>query len=123
MNLHEVDETVIWNMRFASGAMAQCSASYTMAKRNIWVGSHAGWFSLEEPFSFDEIAAITSEGPRKIPQVNQFELQINNFCSLVRSGRQPPPGISAAAGLRDVRIINAVYESVRTGAPVALTPT
>jgi predicted dehydrogenase len=119
----EVDETVIWNMRFASGAIAQCSASYTMAKRNIWVGSHAGWFSLDEPFSFDEIQATTSDGPKKIPQVNQFELQINHFCSLVRSGRRPPPGISAADGLRDVRIISAVYESVRSGAPVALTRT
>ena len=118
----EVDETVVWSMRFAAGTMAQCSASYTMPRRHLWAGSHAGWYDLDDPFSYDEIMASTPDGAVKIEQVNQFALQINHFCELVRSGAKPGPGISAADGLRDIRIIQAIYESVRTGAPVFLTP-
>jgi predicted dehydrogenase len=118
----EVDETSMWTMRFASGAVAQCSASYTMPVRHLWAGSSTGWIELDDPFSYDEIEARTSNGRLKMEQVDQFALQMDHFCQLVRDGQAPGAGISAQDGLRDVRIINAVYESIRTGRRVPLTP-
>lgn len=117
----DVDETVSWTMRFPSGAIANCVASYTMPANHIWAGSGAGWYELDMPFSTDKIQSRTSNGKVSMDQVDQFALQTEHFCELIRNNQRPGAGISPQDGMRDVRIINAIYESINTGRTITLS--
>jgi predicted dehydrogenase len=119
----EVDETVAWSMRFANGTVAHCAASYTVPANHIWAGGPSGWFELDDAFSVGDIEAQTSKGSIRIGQVDQFGLQVDHVSRLIQDGKPPDPGISAEDGLRDVRIINAIYESIQARRVVELRST
>lgn len=116
----EVEETVSWSMRFAEGTVAHCTASYTVPSNRIWAGGPAGWLELEAAYSLDDIRMRSSKGDVDVREPDQFLEQVDHFSRLIQDGERPGPGISAADGLRDVRIIAAVYESIRTGKVVEL---
>lgn len=115
-----VEETASWSMHFGNGAVAHCATSYTIPANRIWMGGAKGWFQLEQAYSADKIAASNSDGKVSLKQVDQFELQMDHFAKLVRGGEAPGAGISGQDGLRDVRIMAAIYESIRTKKPVQL---
>jgi predicted dehydrogenase len=117
----EVEETVSWSMRFANGAVAHCAASYTVPANRVWAGGSAGWFALDEAYSLDDIEASTHKGGVRIGQVDQFVLQLDNLSQLIQDGTAPGAGISGMDGLRDVRIISAIYQSIRTAKVVQLS--
>jgi glucose-fructose oxidoreductase len=49
---------------------------------------------------------------------DQFAAEIGYFATCIRQNREPEP--SGREGAQDVRIVNALYESARTGASVAM---
>jgi glucose-fructose oxidoreductase len=55
---------------------------------------------------------------REFPKRDQFAAEITYFSDCILKNRQPEP--SGEEGLADVRIIEAIYESARTGAVVKL---
>ena len=55
---------------------------------------------------------------KRFTRRDQFAPEIVYFSDCVREGRDPEPG--GREGLADVRIIRALTESARTGAPVRL---
>lgn len=128
----EVEETILWQMRFPSGARVQSSASYgTFTSRHYRVVGESGWAEMSPAFAYNglqlkrsRIAADTSEfiapGVEQItPQEkNQFALEMDHFADCVANGKQPwTPG---EEGLQDQRIMEAIYESARTGKAVEL---
>lgn len=119
----EVEGTVSWTMQFPSGVISNSVASYSTPANHIWAGAQSGWFTLDRPFSpGNDISAETSSGAVRISHVDQFAMQTEHFCELIRNNQRPGPGISGLDGMRDVHIINSIYESIRAGHPVKLTP-
>lgn len=116
----QVEESVSWSMRFANDAVAQCLSSYTVPENRIWAGGSAGWFELDKAYSLDDIRARSNKGDVSIREPDQFMRQVDHFSRLIQDGQRPGAGISGADGLRDVRIITAIYESIRTQKVVAL---
>lgn len=57
---------------------------------------------------------------RKFPKHDQFAAEVSYFSDCILQNKEPEP--SGYEGLADVRIIEAIYESVRTGNLVALPP-
>ena len=55
---------------------------------------------------------------RTFPRGDQFAPELLHFSDCVRSGREPSP--SGAEGLADVRIVRALYQSLRSGRPTRL---
>ena len=53
------------------------------------------------------------------PQQDQFAPELIHFSDCVRSGHEPAP--SGQEGLADVRVIEALYESARSGERVRLS--
>jgi glucose-fructose oxidoreductase len=116
----EVEETVSWSMRFANDTVAHCAASYTVPANRVWAGSPSGWFELESAYSLDEIQARSAQGDHALREPDQFLEQVDHFSRLIQDGKPVGAGISGADGLRDVRIITAIYESIRTRKVVQL---
>ena len=123
----EVEESVLWQMRFPSGTLVNCATSYGIhTTRRYRIEGEDGWVALDPAFSYGglQMRAARAEGKAELvtqvqlEQQNQFALEADHFSRCVRENRTPyTPG---EEGLQDHRIMAAIYESARTGRPVEL---
>jgi predicted dehydrogenase len=116
----EVDETVTWQARFPSGVLATCMASYNLPTVTRFHGiTERGWFELDPAFLYDGNHGRRSDGKEiAFPSGDQFAAEMDDFARCILEDR--PSIISGEEGMRDVRIMAAIYESARTGRAVTL---
>jgi len=114
----EVDESVTWQMRFPSGVLANCTTTYNANGINKFRAyAERGWFGMEPAFDYRGLRAATSRGEFAFDPVDQFAAEIDDFASCILEDRES--AVAGIEGLRDLRVIEAVYESIRTGAAVS----
>ena len=114
----DVDETVVWEMRFPSGVTASCTTSYNFNGLNRFRAlAERGWFGLDPAYSYTGLAGATSRGPLSLPAVDQFAAEIDDFALCILEGRESI--VSGEEGLRDLLAIEAIYESIRSGRAMA----
>jgi predicted dehydrogenase len=114
-----VEESVFWSMQYPSGAVAQCATSYTVRMNGLRVDAVEGYFELEPAYSSDGLRGSSTAGAIGGGSVNQIALQLDDFAACIQNGVAPVRG-SAAEGLRDVRILVAIRESLRSGRSVSV---
>jgi glucose-fructose oxidoreductase len=115
----DVEEAMSWTMEFADGAIAEGSTSYRAGVDFFRAEGPGGWFELGPAFAFRGLAGRTSQGPLKFdPTVNQQARQMDDFALCVLENRESR--VPLELGLRDMKIIEAIYESARTGKRVAV---
>jgi predicted dehydrogenase len=117
----EVDEAVVWQARFPSGLLAYCSTSFESTQiSRVRAIAERGWFELEPAFDFSGVRGRRSDGKEiALSSGNQFAAEMDNFALCILDGE--PSRVSGEEGLRDVRIVTAIYESIRTGSVVRLS--
>jgi predicted dehydrogenase len=124
----EVEETVMWQMHFPSGAVVNATTSYGVhqSRRYRCYADNGGWFGLDPAFAYERLQMEASQAQGKaevkqspsIAEKNQFALEMDHFSECVLENKQPyTPG---EEGLQDHKIMEAIYESARTGKPVHL---
>jgi predicted dehydrogenase len=116
----EVDETVAWTAQFPSGAVAYCTASFSVPGiMNFRVNAERGWFRLDPAYSYSRNQGSRSDGkPLSFPPIDPFAAQLDDFARCIMEER--PSIVSGEEGLRDVRVMTAIYESIRTGRAVRI---
>jgi len=116
----EVDEQMNWLARFPGGIVASCAASYNMSGLNAFrVYAERGWFGLEPAFAYGGNRGARSDGkPIALPEPDLFAAEMDDFARCILEGR--PSKVSGEEGLKDVRIMTAIYESARSGRAVKL---
>lgn len=115
----EVDETLCWTMKFPNGAIANCSTSYTCPLNRLFVSGDEGWGELSPAYTYSgDIRMRTHEGPQEFEHVDHFAAQMDHFAESCRG--ETDLYFPGEMGLRDVRIMTAIYESARSGQPVAI---
>ena len=123
----EVEESVLWQMRFPSGIQSNNVTSYGFHEdRRYRVHAATGWFGLDPAFAYHGLQPELSYATGKIehrerPQIgdkNQFALEMDHMAQCVMENKTPyTPG---EEGLQDHRIMEAIYLSAKTGKPVKL---
>ena len=124
---HEVESTVAWTMRFPSGLVAALNTSYD-SHSSQWLrveGSEA-WAELDPAFGYTGLKLRVSrlleghETPSepKIAAVDQFAAEMDHMALCVLDNREPHTG--GREGLQDQRVMDAIYESARSGEAVKL---
>ncbi len=116
----EVDETMTWQAKFPSGTLAACVASYNLPTTGRFrATAERGGFELDPAFFYDGNHGRRSDGKEiALPGGHQFAAEMDDFARCILEDR--PSKVSGEEGLRDVRIMTAIYESARTGRAVAL---
>jgi predicted dehydrogenase len=114
----EVEESIDWTLGFPSGAKSQGSCSYNGMMNHLRVEAASGWSELHSAFSYRGISGRTSAQKLSYPTVNQQALQMDGIAQSILAGR--PSIVPGEMGLRDVRILMAIYEAARTGRSVSL---
>jgi predicted dehydrogenase len=79
-----------------------------------------GWFELEPSMNYTGLRMRGHRDNRteeiSLPQRDHFALEMDHFADCVMSNKTPQtPG---EEGLRDMKIMLAIYESAKTGRPV-----
>ncbi|MET0746228.1 MAG: Gfo/Idh/MocA family oxidoreductase [Microvirga sp.] len=122
----EVEDTVAFQLRFPSGILANLSSSYSTAPvKRIQVFGTKASLILDPATEYDkhQMMVRTEKDERRvmIPEANQFAAEMDHFSKAAMEDRDPrTPG---EEGLRDIRILQAIYESAREGRPVSLEAT
>jgi predicted dehydrogenase len=119
----EVEENTTFQLRFPSGILANCSSSYGYFHQSHYrvMGTDARlcmdpatWYSglrlwIERGNDIDQ---------RDLPEVDHFTTEMDHMSDCVMQNKTPlTPG---EEGLRDLKIITAVYEAAQTGKTVKL---
>jgi len=119
----EVEDTIHFTLRFPSGVLASCTSSYSIqeVKRYRVFGDKA-YLDLDPATDYYEhnMTIGTKEGDMKpsIKEGNQFAAELDHMAECVLENKTPKtPG---EEGLKDIRIIMAIYEAARTGKKVKL---
>jgi predicted dehydrogenase len=119
----EVEETINFQLRFPSGVLANCTSSYGYNNQNHYrVVCSDGWFELEPATSYTGLQMRihrknTLEEPQ-LPVRDHFTLEMDHLSDCVMNGKEPlTPG---EEGLRDMKIMTAIYESAKTNKTVRL---
>lgn len=129
----EVEDTLVMWMRFDNGALATVNVSscvpglyrvdQVLTELRMW--GTDGHLSLTEPPQFYSRRLVDGKHPERwhdlapLPKLHDPEVEfLDRFAAAIENGREPE--ISVADGLRVQSVIEAAYESGRTGRPVAI---
>ena len=121
----EVEDMIDWTLEFPSGAIAGCQSMDSANQNHILLMGDKGRIELEPATRYDGNRMWTGGDGRETamtpppgPASTQFAGQLDHLAECVRSGREPI--VSGEEGLRDMRIVEAIYRSAREGRTIRL---
>jgi len=119
----EVEETINFQLRFPSGILANCSSSYGYDSQNRYrvIGTN-GWMELEPATIYSGLRMRVHKNnvleEVQLPVRDHFALEMDHLSGCVMENKEPlTPG---EEGLRDLRIMMAIYEAAKTGGALKL---
>jgi len=124
----EVEETVSFTMRFGSNFIANCFTSYgarddkyqrlNFEKATVDMPNAYKYAGQQLIIGENRAGVEDARSELVIPQKNQFAAELDHMAECVLKSRKPrTPG---EEGLQDHVIMEAIYESARSGQPVKL---
>jgi glucose-fructose oxidoreductase len=105
----DVEETIEWVMDFEGGARGEFVTSYNGGINRFRAESDKGWAQVEPAFSYGGLKGETSKGPLSFEPVSQQARQLDHIAQCMREGRESE--VPGEMGRRDLRIIEAIYQS------------
>lgn len=116
----EVEESITWQLNFPSGAVCNSSSSYSCGIDRLYAAADDGFFELSPAISYGPFKGKTSKGDLNFPEINQQQTQLNEIGKVLLENKQLPTHITGEEGLKDVAILQAIYEAASTGKKVSL---
>lgn len=124
----EVEETVLFQLRFPSGTIVNASTSYGthISRRYRCLADKGGWFGLDPAFAYTGLKSEVSQSKDKIEwksnptleEKDQFALEMDHMATCVMNNQKPfTPG---EEGLQDHHLMEAIYQSAKEGKPIKL---
>lgn len=113
-----VEQSIAFDLTFPSGLVAHCHSSYAEEENSLRAESDREWLEFSPAFSYSGLKGKTSQGKMNLPEVNQQALQMDDFARCVNEGT--PSRVPGEMGLRDLKILEAIYEAAETGSEVKL---
>jgi predicted dehydrogenase len=94
--------------------MANCGTTYNSNGMNrLFATFENGWALVDPAYSYGGLQGKTSKGPMDLPQVDHFATEMDDFAQCIKEGRKSK--VSGEEGVRDAKILAAIYESIRSG--------
>ncbi|MBT9393822.1 Gfo/Idh/MocA family oxidoreductase [Hymenobacter sp. NST-14] len=117
----EVEDRIHFTLRFPGGVLATCTSAYSIAEvKRFRVFGDKAWLDLDPATDYYQhtMTIGTKQGKQQIAlrEGNQFAAELDHMAECVLQNKTPKtPG---EEGLRDIRLIQAIYEAARTGKTV-----
>jgi len=120
----EVEEGVAFRLDFPSGLVLQGTAAYSAVFSSfVHVHGEKGWAELGPAFAFEEERRLIGKVGGKwfektFKPMDEFVVEIDYFADCILKQRKPEP--DGEQGMRDIVIIQSIYEAVKKGRPVKI---
>lgn len=114
-----VDETIQFQMGFPSGAVASCLSTYSMnGLDKFYLNGEKGFVEMQPSTGYGPIKGRTNKGELNLPHVTHQTVQMDEMSGIILQGKQPTVPVDGEEGLRDLVIIDAIFEAAKTGKKV-----
>lgn len=111
-----VDETIQFQLGFPSGAVASCLSTYSMNYLDrFFVTGEKGFGLLSPATGYGPIEGETNKGKLMHPHKTHQTVQMDEMAAIILDGKKPVIPVDGEEGVKDMKIIDAIYEAVRTG--------
>lgn len=115
----DIEESLTWEMEFPNGLMAVCETSYSTEMNILHADAAHGWFELSPAYEYEGIKGKTATGFIDLPNINQQALQMDDFAHAILTNGQVK--VTGEMGRTDVKIIQAIYEAMKSGKRVEIS--
>jgi len=115
---NEVDETMMFQLEFPSGAMANLHTSFGVSMNYLDARCGKGWIKMDPFSAYRNIKAQTSKAVLEYPVINQQAAQMDEVAQCIKEGK--PMRVPGEEGLKDMKVVDAIYKSAGTGEKIIL---
>jgi predicted dehydrogenase len=116
-----VDETITFQFGFPSGAVASCLSTYTMNNLDrFFLNGEKGFAELQPSTGYGPIKGRTNAGELTHPHVTHQTVQMDEMSAIILQGKKPIVPVDGEEGVKDMKVIDAIYQAVKTGKKVDL---
>lgn len=116
-----VDETITFQMGFPSGAIASCLSTYSMNNLDrFFLNGEKGFAEMLPSTGYGPIKARTNKGEIEYPHVTHQTVQMDEMSDIILKGKKVEVPIDGEEGVKDLKIMDAIVEAVKTGKKIPL---
>lgn len=116
-----VDETVQFQLGFPGGAVASCLSTYKMNNLDrFFVNGEKGYGELMPATGYGPIQGKTHKGPLTQPHKTHQTVQMDEMAGIILEGKKPMVPVDGEEAVKDMKILDAIYEAARTGKKISL---
>ena len=122
VRFREVEDVIGFQLLFPSGATANCYSAYSANFNRYRVTGPKGFVEIDPATSYQSQAMRTAFGGPPTPhqpaptKTNQFSAQLDHLSECILTNREPI--VPGEEGLKDLRLIEAIYRAAREGRTV-----
>ncbi len=111
-----VDQTIQFQLGFPSGAVASCLSTYDMNNLDrFFVTGEKGYGLLNPSTGYGPIEGETHKGKLTHPHKTHQTVQMDEMAAIIFDDKKPVLPVDGEEGVRDMKVIDAIYEAIRTG--------
>ena len=116
-----IDETTTFQLGFPGGAMASCLSTYTLNNLDrFFLDGEKGFAELQPSTGYGPIKGRTSAGELTQPHVTHQTVQMDEMSAIIFQGKKPVVPVDGEEGVKDLRIMDAINQAVKTGKKVLI---
>jgi predicted dehydrogenase len=121
----EVEESIAFQLKFPGGLCVQASSSFAAAKASfLQIHGEKGWAALDPAYAYNEERRLFGQIGAKwfgkiYKPIEEFHLELDHLAECILANRDPEP--DGITGLRDVAIMEAIYEAANSRRPVNIS--
>ncbi len=116
-----VDETILFQLGFPGGAVASCLSTYTMNNLDrFFLNGEKGFGELQPATGYGPIKGRTNKGELTHPHSTHQTIQMDEMAGIILQGKQPIVPVDGEEGVKDMKIIDAIFLAAKTGNKVDL---
>jgi predicted dehydrogenase len=111
-----VDETIQVQLGFPGGAVASCLSTYQMNHLDrFFMTGEQGFAELLPATGYGPIQGRTHKGELTQPHATHQTIQMDEMAGILLDGNTPVVPVDGEEGLKDLKIIDAIYAACETG--------
>ena len=116
-----VDETIQFQLGFPGGAVASCLSTYAMnGLDKFYLNAEKGFAEMQPSTNYGPIKGRTNKGDLTHEHKTHQTVQMDEMAAIILEGKQPIVPVDGEEGLKDLKIIDAIYAAVKSGKKVSL---
>jgi predicted dehydrogenase len=116
-----VDETITFQLGFPGGAMASCLSTYSMNNLDrFFLNGEKGFAELLPATGYGPIQGRTHAGELTQPHVTHQTVQMDEMAAIILQNKKPVVPVDGEEAVKDLKIIDGIYQAVKSGVKVQL---